>query len=102
MKNLPENLVVLMYASNCCYTSVMDEIVPGLIIDEIEKTWGYCHPKDQFPTVRMHKFGSCNYQMKNRSSGVIGVYDRMDIKQLNAMVFHAREMTDNGRESFDD
>lgn len=84
---LPENLVALIYAPNSCYCRVVDYWIKGLEIDEDNMTWSYKNPSETF--FRKHtpiQIGKCNHSMKNCSFGVIGIYDRTKIDQLDQMV----------------
>jgi len=105
-KKLPNNLVALVYASNSCYTIVTDRYVPGLVVNITPgqpALWYYKHPNDRTTFApRSKKIGEYEYSMKNCTSGVIGIYDRMNIEHLESMVRHSQEMTDNESDIFCD
>jgi hypothetical protein len=97
---LPLNIVALTRTS--CHTSITNESIDGLTINMKDGTWNYQRPNGQFKDTNLRKIGECNHSMRHCSLGVVGVYDTTDIEQLRAMNKHSYEMTDGGRESFND
>jgi len=91
-----KNLVVLMYASNTCYTTILEPGDPlvlkaDVLIDEGKETWA--RPISGSENLKIIKIGDshrCDYGAK---WGAIGVYDRTNLNHLNSMVHAAREAT---------
>ena len=83
-----ENLVVLMYAGNTCYTKVVvatNAQIKGLRIRPEKSIWSYRDWKN-VPIGKMRTI------YKNASQfGVIGVYDKTMIEHLDSMVHDAVE-----------
>lgn len=102
-----EDLVVLMYSDNTCYTRVVT-------LEEAEqkprKSSGYfkVDPKKgewrreyRFRTVTK-KIGESMYMDHGCRYGVIGVYDRTKIEHLDSMVYDGREATSSQGSCVDD
>lgn len=91
-----KDLVILVYASNTCYTTVRSaeqNLPEGLEIDLDTCIWKFDGTEYQIGQMRRCEYG-CRW-------GVIGVYDRQKIDHLNAMVHHSKEATGE-RMSFHD
>lgn len=85
-----EDLVVLQYASNTCYTTVVrvGEIKEESFSVDLEKsTWSFREYKDR-------KIGDSRYCPTDRQGGVIGVYDRTNDDHLRLMLHAAQEAVD--------
>jgi len=81
-----KDLVILMYASNTCYTTVQKtepRLPEGLEIDLDTCSWKFDNRRYTIGEMRHCECG-CRW-------GVIGVYNRQDIAHLNAMVYHGNE-----------
>ena len=76
----------LVFASNTAYTKVVDEAPEGVKVDLVEGTWLW-NSKYKEP---LRKIGEKRYLGEGKS-GIIGVYDLDDIKQVNSMVHDAVE-----------
>jgi hypothetical protein len=101
-RKIPNKIVALIYAPNSCYTKVVrPESIEGLQIIIWSNTWRYKDPRDEHARWVNKKIGECDYLMKNKSRGVIGVYDTSSVEQLTSMVRHSQEMTTEDR-GFDD
>jgi hypothetical protein len=89
-----ENLVVLQYSPNACYTNVVDassrECTPyeELTLDLENGKWTY-HLSHRVK--RTKEIGQSGYVPSGERGGVIGVYDRTNIKHLNSMVFASND-----------
>ncbi len=90
-----EDLVVLSYADNECYTNVrpladfVNEIRVSLDDGGINGMWAWMHFLTPIGRARAHFQGP--YRPKG---GVIGVFDRSSIDHLNAMIHAAREFVE--------
>jgi len=95
-----ENLVVLQYASNICYTELvkleLDKLPDGVLsVDLNEGTWEADIPNFCYSTKRTLRFGdekrkcpdSCRF-------GTIGIYDKSNIVHLNTMLHDAQDATE--------
>lgn len=94
------NLVVLIYADNNCYTSVVLPDDPRVEssrarIDEQNGVWSAPHNSDPAKSRQTQEIGEMRYFERGSRHGVIGVYDRTDIQHLNAMVSAAQQATDS-------
>ena len=86
-----EDLIVLRYAQNTCYVNVAlaNEVHEGdFSIDLEKKIWSYQCWKDVPIGQQRSPYDDHSNKIK---SGIIGVYDRSDIKQLSSMVHDAAE-----------
>lgn len=91
-----KNLLALMYATNECYTRVVelddkDLAKSNLVVDEQRGVWSL--PKDWQDPKRTWKIGESRYVPHGSRYGVIGVYDRSSTQQLDSMVHSAGEAT---------
>jgi hypothetical protein len=109
-----ENLVVLCWASNECYTKLctIKEVSkkkvhdpedgywywPEMIIDVKKKTWKHGEKGGKFGE---HFEGVNDIWSKSRY-GVIGVYDTTNMKQLERMMRDAQEAVSNRHTCWDD
>jgi|GEM_PF-1914250 len=87
-----ENLVVLEYSENECYTNVVSagKKIQGLEIDSENGLWSFREWKD----IEIGESRNINdYHGIARKYGVIGVYDRTNTKHLDFMVSAGREAT---------
>lgn len=83
-----KDLVVLVYASNICCTTVRSaepNLPEGLEIDLDTNSWKFDGKKYQIGEMRRCEYG-CR-------GGVIGVYDRQKIDHLNAMIHASKDAT---------
>jgi len=93
-----ENIVVLQYADNECYTTVVVPIDAikkhgkNFSIDLTNNTWIYNNKR--------HKIGESCYIDNHSHYGVIGVYDQTLIKHLNRMVMDSKSATESGHYDF--
>ena len=97
--------MVLMYASNSCYTNVVgpdDKRVreAKVTIDADSGTWTESKSFG-YSGEQTYKIGESRHCGRGSRWGVIGVYDRTDIAQLDSMVHAAREATQKDRYSDD-
>ncbi len=102
-----ENLVVLMFSDNVCYTVVVsaDDLrvkKSGATIDEENGTWTAPHPGDPALAPQTQKIGEDRYFSRGSRWGVIGVYDRTNLSQLNSMVRDSQTATDDSSSFLDD
>ncbi|MEI7890691.1 MAG: hypothetical protein WCI36_01850 [bacterium] len=83
-----ENLVALVYSpKHSSYPEVMAASdIPELEIDLEKGTWAHVTTWSSSQEKQPKKIGEYNYFMKDRSSGVIGVYDQTNSKHLTSMV----------------
>ena len=84
-----EDLVVLMYSPNVCYTKVVEfrkDKIKGLEVDIKNGLWSY-------KIDGSNPIGSSRNLCGKGRYDVIGVYDRMNIEHLNTLVFDGREAT---------
>ena len=85
------DLVVLIYASNTCYATVVKvDDVPkseddGFGLDLKNEIWSY--------RGQILKIGEDTYHRPDCRGGVIGVYDRTNIEHLSSMVHHSINAT---------
>ncbi len=96
-----KNLIVLVYASNPCYTTVLELDDPqvlkaDVLIDEKKGTWArpFDHP---YGNLKIHKIGEMHRCADSARGGAIGVYDRTNSGHLKAMVRAAQEATEDSR-----
>jgi len=90
-----ENLVVLKYASNTCYTQVVDALGfkdERFRIDIDNGVWKYETALPYSPENKVRPIGTSRY-IGNSHEGVIGVYDRTNTKHLDSMIHAVREAT---------
>jgi hypothetical protein len=90
-----EDVIVLQYASNTCYTNVVkleDAKIKGLKVDLDKGVWSFegCKniPVGNSRRAYPHNCGS------QHESGIIGIYDKENIEHLNSMAFHVKEATE--------
>ena len=90
-----KDLVVLKFSDNTCYTSVVnikDIKDESFNVDIKNKTWSYKERKNV-------KIGNSRNLRDNFSNeikyGVIGVYNRKLINNLNSLVFASKEFTES-------
>jgi hypothetical protein len=103
-----ENLVALIYANNECYTNVVElsEVDQRPVTDPIEGPWtwpklvvdleeGVWYQEGETPA----KIGRAHFRHHFGGSilkyGLIGVYDRTNIRHLNTMVSNSKEATED-------
>jgi hypothetical protein len=98
MEQILENLVALIFCSrHGSYPEVMTlkDDMPGLELDLKAGTWRYtesgCRPNSQPPK----KIGESDYSAKDRSSGVIGIYDRTKDDHLTSVARDWHELQEN-------
>jgi hypothetical protein len=98
MKHLLENLVALIYCTrHSSYPEVipLKDDMPGLELNLKAGTWRYtlpgCRPNNNPP----QKIGEDEYSAKDRSSGVIGVYDRTKDNHLTSIARDWYELQEN-------
>jgi len=89
-----KDLVVLMYASNSCYTTLVGADDPKVseakvTIDAKAGTWTGQDPS--YYAVVTRPIGTSRYCDHRSRWGVIGVYDRTNLTHLNQMISTARE-----------
>jgi hypothetical protein len=90
MKHRKEDLVVLRFASNECYTNIVDlaKTDPKEVsVDEKKGTWKY--------EEQIREIGQSRYIDPHCKYGVIGVYDRSLTEQLNSMVSASQNATED-------
>ncbi len=95
-----DNLVVLVYSDNVCYTVVVRADDPRVeksraTIDEKSGTWTAPHPSDPALAPQTQEIGKNRYFNHGSRWGVIGVYDRTKLEHLNSMVRDSQEATDD-------
>ncbi len=101
MNHRLEDLVVLMYAPNECYTQVVEAKgaeVKGLEISPEKGIWSFQKWRD-VPIGRMRMLTLPTDGPYEHRFGVIGVYDRTKIEHLDSMVSHGKEATANEQDS---
>ena len=98
-----ENLIVLMYARNNCYTVIVSPDDPLVeeaktIIDADTGTFTAPNPSLR-GDVHTYRIGNESRHFSNHSyrSGTIGVYDRTNLAHLNNMVHTAESATRSDR-----
>ncbi|MBN1923151.1 MAG: hypothetical protein JW791_00100 [Nanoarchaeota archaeon] len=106
---LKENLVVLLYAFNNCYTLIcdVDDLEKELISQQMRSDKGkpvtpleIDYEKNEWTWGRYgSKIGN---GIRGMSFGVIGVYDRRNIKHLSTMMYDSRNATQDPGCCFDD
>lgn len=95
-----KNLVVLMFSENECLAEVVQPDSSrveksGTTIDEVSGTWTSPDPNDPAKPTQTLEIGQGRYFDRCDSHrGVIGVYDRTDLRHLNTMVSNACSATD--------
>lgn len=101
----PEDLVVLKYADNTCYTNVVnisDLKDKDFSYDIKKKTWTYKYGNYDDRCPKTYKIGEesrhCSWGCQ---FGVIGVFDRTDTGQLSFMVSCAKRSTEEPNYSDD-
>jgi hypothetical protein len=91
-----EDLVVLCYATNECYTNVvpLNEDEQKIKVDTEKGLWSLLEGRRDCYGKAYFKIGydmkHCNWDSRE---GIIGVYDKTDIEHLGHMVYHSREAT---------
>lgn len=88
-----ENLVVLRYSSNICYTRVnrADKVsTRNFELDLVNGTWTVMDFNSKPYT---NSIGKRRYIEHGCRGGIIGVYDRTNIQHLNSMVSDSQEAT---------
>lgn len=90
-----ENLVILQFSQNICYTQVVDASSfvptdPKLKIDIENGEWTYQSSNRLKET---NKIGGARYFERGSRGGVIGVYDRTNTQHLSLMVSAGKEAT---------
>ncbi len=96
-----EDLVVLKYASNSCYTQVItaeeaEQQTENLIIDTVNGTWTF-----DGETFSIGERGIRWHGSRKKRYGIIGVYDRTNIRHLDLMVIDGKEATEADRSLVD-
>jgi len=96
-----EDLVVLKYASNSCYTQVItaeeaEQQTENLIIDTVNGTWTFDRE-----TFSIGERGIRWHGSRKKRYGIIGVYDRTNIRHLDLMVIDGKEATEADRSLVD-
>jgi hypothetical protein len=94
-----ENLVVLQFAQNNCYVQVIDinkaiGKEEGFSLNINKGQWSYDEWKDNDIGNSRSVFNKYSHKCK---SGIIGVYDRTNIKHISMMVNDALEFTKERR-----
>jgi len=90
-----ENLIILQYTSNICYTTVTPLDINNLpkevlSVDTSNGTWKMV-PSTSQKTLRIrHDMRRCEDGCRG---GVIGIYDRTNIEHLNSMPHAAKDAT---------
>ena len=113
MMFLEENLVALIFASNTCYTEVVElSEVSGRKVHDPEDGWWkwamieldlekgtWRHGKNKKGKIG----GSCRYESSGSRNeyGLIGIYDKTNIKHLGSMVHDGKEATEDHRGGWD-
>jgi hypothetical protein len=92
-KNKDIPFVILTFASNTCYPSLVTEL-KGTIVDFENKTWSFEGNTYKFTQKRYIRNG-CIY-------GPISVYDKSDIKHLETMLFAWGSQKSTSNFGFDD
>ena len=82
-----DKLIVLIYADNTCYTNVVPIEIAfrkhnSFYVDMSNMKWGY--------NEKEYLIGKSRYIERHQHYGVIGVYLKNSIEQLNSMVRHAQ------------
>ena len=86
-----QNLIALIYAQNHCYTRVVDiDAVPEVELDIEKEAWSW----ENYRNIKIGDKRSLYLNGFPNREGIIGVYDKSETKQLDAMVSHSREATD--------
>ncbi len=94
-----ENLAVLQYASNTCYTQVVEfkDVKEAVTVDLEKKVWTYL----DFKNVKIGKARSQYLNGHEFRDGIIGVYDRRNTEHLDQMVHDAAEATHETSDHYD-
>ncbi len=90
-----EDLVVLMYSPNVCYTKVVEfreNKIKGLTVDIEKGVWSYRGLENLLINTVNISIGCSRCTLDSRY-GVIGVYDRENINHLGNMVSNGIEAT---------
>jgi hypothetical protein len=104
---LRTNLVVLMYSENNCYTTVVVPDDPrvtkaGVIIDEAHGTWKFTGTAAWDIQNPVRQIGKGYVRQQGSRWGVIGVFDRTSLDQLDSMNSYSKEATADRHFSEDD
>lgn len=91
-----EDIVVLQYASNTCYTQIVElkDAEEKVDVNLERKVWTYTALKDRdanFKNIKIGKARSPYLNGHEYRDGVIGVYDRRQTEHLDQMVHDANE-----------
>lgn len=91
------DLVYLRFASTC-YTTVTSKKPDDVELNAKDNTWTYIWQDLGYQRERTFRIGQGRSYFESGTTmgwkhGTIGVYDRTDVKQLDAMVHCAREAT---------
>lgn len=89
------NIIVLSYASNNCYTTVVDEIPREIEVDCEAGTWNFVKGH-HLHRETAYEIGNARHCSRDSREGVIGVYDRMKTAHLGKMLSDAKGATDSG------
>lgn len=86
-----QNLIALKYAQNNCCLQVVDvDAVPEVKLDLERKTWSW----ENYMNLKIGEKRSLYLNGFPNREGVIGVYDKSETKQIDAMVADSREATE--------
>lgn len=94
---LEENLVILRYSPNICCTQVVnlkDEPSKKFELDLEKRVWSF----DKWEKIPI----GTSRSDRDYRDGIIGVYDRTNIKHLNSMVNDAKKFTESLGSVLDD
>jgi len=93
----PEDIVILIYAPNPCYTNLIgfDKKSENLEIDFKKRKWKYKSELDAINNDTWLNIGKQTLDYNIKCEGeVIGVFDRSDIEQPDTMNFCAKRATE--------
>lgn len=94
-------LVFLVYADNCCYTTVTEQLPEGVEINHEEGTWTYAKDSTE-KRGRVYKIGDYGRTCERGARrGIIGVFDAKNVQHLNAMTHTHSEATKSEDSLFD-
>jgi len=107
-----KNLVALIFASNTCYTNVVElsEVSGKRVHDPEDGWWNWAKvelnlAKGTWKHGRKHGSigGSCRYDDGGSKNGygLIGIYDRTNLKHLDSMCHAAKDATTGDRGGWD-
>ena len=88
-----DDLVVLQYSPNICYTQVLalKNVKHENYVDVMRGLWSF----DDWHNVAIGESRSLYLDGSKMKYGIIGVYDRTDISHLDAMVYAAKKFTES-------